>query len=159
MDELLSDTWTPALDDGADEVSVCGACPMKNSCHYPLLCDCPSIKDVMRIRAEKINKIRKLAGTSKSNALSVGKPLVGTCYSRIYGGTSYRCKVERSSYDVNTGMLNLLLNVEIFNRKQMRHPVHKTEEINLKDVCNIFGTFDLNNIRKQVMFVLTGGYG
>jgi hypothetical protein len=67
--------------------------------------------------------------------------------------------VERSAYDVNTGMLNLLLNVEIFNRKQMRRPVYKTEEINLKDVCNIFGTFDLNNIRKQVMFVLTGGYG
>ena len=144
-----TEEWSPCLPSNGDEEVACKICPLNDKCPYPSLYSCPTINDILTLRAKRVNKIRKL-NLSKGKAYSaLGKPLVGLNYVIISRRKKASCRIERACCNTDTGMVSLFICIDIRSKKE--NTWSTSENLEIKDACNSLGIVDMRAVRAAIV--------
>ena len=140
--------WSPCIPEKGNEEDACNNCPLKGECPYPSLYSCPTIGEILKLRAQRVNQLRKLA-VPKGKAFSMlGKPLVGLKYSFINKRAKIECRIERASCDTDNGKVSVFACIEIAC-KRSNERAHTNIEID--HACNAIGVIDMRAVRAAII--------
>lgn len=151
-DEHVVEEWTPCMPKEGTEEQACQACSLKKNCPYPALYTCPTMIDILNLRAKRVNKIRSFNLPQREIAVYLGKSIVGLKFSLSVKGRDVIAKIANASYDYTSSTLRTDVKFVVTNRHGGKPDITK-ETLNISECCNALGIFDTRKIRAEIIKV------